>query len=372
MKKATFSALTVAFGLLVGGCTVVPGMHMDKTSAAAAGGPYQARSAQIEGVEVIPITPLLVEQMREADTRPAAAKDEQWVYRIGPQDVLRIMVWGHPDLSATMMTNVVQGAQTSTSQVSGRVVQANGELFMPLVGNIQAAGLTVPEFRSRLSNALAKFIKEPQVEVDVAGFRSQRVAMTGEVRTPGVVPLTDVPLRLSRALAQVGGATPAADLERVVLVRGDQRYEINAYAMLYEGDLRSDMLLRDGDLITVPDQQSRKVFVIGEVNSSRSQVMRRGHMSLTEVISDAGGASQFSAAANEVFVLRQGPDGKPLIYQIDARNPDALVLADSFKVRPRDVVFVNPTDIVRIGRTLSQFFPVTSGVANLQTLNNNF
>lgn len=372
MKKMKFSGLTVVLGLLLGGCTMIPGMHMDKTSADAASGPYQAKATQIEGVDVIALTPLLVEQMRESDTRPAAAREEPWVYRIGPQDVLRIMVWGHPDLSASMMSSVIQGAQTSTSQVTGRVVQANGELFMPLVGNIQAAGLTVPEFRARLSKALEKYIKEPQVEVDVAGFRSQRVAMNGEVRTPGLVPLTDVPLTLSRALAQAGGATAAADLERVVLTRGGQRFEINAYAMLYEGDFRQDTLLRDGDLITVPDQLSRKVFVIGEVNAAKSQVMRRGEMSLTEVLADAGGTNQFSAAANEVFVLRQGPQGKPLIYQINARNPDALVLADSFKVKPRDVVFVNPTDIVRFGRTLSQFFPVTSGVANLQSLNNNF
>ena len=90
--------------------------------------------------------------------------------------------------------------------------------------------------------------------------------------------------------------------------------------------------------------------------------MRRGNMTLTEVLSDAGGVSPFSGAANEVYVLRADGSGKPIVYLLDATQPQALVLAEKFPIKPRDVVFVNPTGPTMIGRFIGQFLPLIQSV----------
>lgn len=127
-------------------------------------------------------------------------------------------------------------------------------------------------------------------------------------------------------------------------------------------------MLRHGDQVTVPDRLARKVFVIGEVRQPRSQVMRRGRMSLTEVLADAGGPNPFSAAAGEVFVMRRGGDGRPKLYQLDASQPTALVLADRFIMAPRDLVFVNATGFTRVSRTIAQLFPVFQSIQTAATI----
>lgn len=248
-----------------------------------------------------------------------------------------------------------------------------GMVFVPLVGNIKAAGLTIGQFRENLKKALTEYIKNPQVELDVSSFRSQWVLMSGAVGTKGRVAITDVPLRLSDALAQAGATGPDAGLEDVIVTRGSQRISVDMYRVLYEGDQSKNMLLKHGDLVTVPDRKARKIFVAGDVGgvdsgNSRSLVMRLGRMSLTEAIMDAGGPNMLSAKLSEVYVIRDKGDGTPEVFQVDAKNPTAFVLADAFMLKPRDIVYVNPTEIAQIGRTLAQFFPTFSGVGAIRGL----
>ena len=290
------------------------------------------------------------------------------VYRLGPQDVLRIFVWGNPDLTPVVTTMTTGNVATTPA---GRTVSDRGDIFFPMVGNIKAAGLTVPEFRESLAKQLSKFIKDPQVEVDVSGFRSQKMFIAGEVKTPGVVPITDVTLRLADAIGLSGGFTPEADIHNAVLTRGKQSTQIDLDRMYYGGDTSANVILQSGDILSVPDRQFRKVFVLGElgtaagINQSRSYVMRRGRMSLSEVIADAGGLNPFSSAAGKVFLMRPDSNGEPIIYQLDASNPESLIMAEQFTVRPRDVVFVSPTDITEFGRFIGQFFPLTSATQSV-------
>ena len=285
------------------------------------------------------------------------------IYKLGPQDALRIFVWGNPDLSP-VVTTMTTGNVASTP--AGRTINDKGDLYFPFVGMIHAAGMTVHEFREALTKQLSKYIKDPQIEVDVSGFRSQKVFITGEVRSPGVMPISDVPLRITDAIGLAGGLTPEADLYNVVLTRGGVSAQINMDRIYYGGDTSANLILQNGDVLAIPDRQVRKIFVLGEVgnaagvNQSRSFVMRRGRMSLAEVLGDAGGLNPFSSAAGKVFLMRSDQNGEPLIYQLDAREPQSLILAEQFTMQPRDVVFVSPTDITELGRFVGQFFPLTS------------
>jgi len=365
-------AVLLAFSLSA--CTILPGMSARYAkSAVVIESPEEPAN---QSYTLVKVTPKLVKDMRQEELAlrkqpidlSAFSSPSSTVYRLGPQDVLRIFVWGNPDLTPVVTTMTTGNVATTPA---GRTVTDRGDIFFPMVGNIKAAGMTVPEFRESLAKQLSKFIKDPQVEVDVSGFRSQKMFIAGEVKTPGVVPITDVTLRLADAIGLSGGFTPEADIHNAVLTRGKQSAQIDLDRLYFGGDTSANVILQTGDILSVPDRQSRKVFVLGElgtaagINQSRSYVMRRGRMSLSEVIADAGGLNPFSSAAGKVFLMRPDSNGEPIIYQLDASNPQSLIMAEQFTVRPRDVVFVSPTDITEFGRFIGQFFPLTSATQSV-------
>lgn len=374
------SRILVAFlclGTLLNGCTLIPGMSSNMATKPYANQTLQ-KSSEASGnrtedakvdFDLYKISPTLLQELKEKERleRQAATKvfisqQASPVYRLGPQDSLRIFVWGNPDLSPVITTAT---ATNVASTPVGRTLNENGDLFFPLVGNIHAAGLTISQFRELLTQKLSKYIKDPQIDVDVAGFRSQKIFVTGEVKLPGIVPITDQPLRITDAIGLVGGLTTEADLYDVVLTRGKESIQINLDNLYFQGNTLSNILLQNGDVIAVPDRNARKVFLLGEVgtsagiNQSRSYVMRRGVVTLTEVLSDAGGVNPFSGAASKIYVVRTENE-KVQVYHLDGRDPTSLVLAENFKMNPRDIVFVSPTDVTEIGRFIAQLIPITS------------
>jgi polysaccharide export outer membrane protein len=365
--------------LLLNGCALFPGMYAS----------YSKPAEVIESVEepntvdykLLKVTPLLVRQLQEEvkaaefSIKGQLLKSDppSYPYRLGPQDAVSISVWGYDEFGSgtAINTNSVSFGGAGGSG-TGRTIDAQGNVFVPLVGEVKASGFTVNGFRRELQRSLSAYLKGPQVEVSVTAYRSQKVFIAGEVGRPGVVAITDQPLTLVNALSQTGGPTEAADFYNVALTRGSNRIKLNIDRLYFGGDTSINVLLKDGDVISVPDRMDRKVFILGEVgnsvgvNQARAYVMRRGKMSLTEVLSDAGGMNPFSSAASQVYVIRANPSMisptqaamNPIVYNLDASNPEALVLADQFPMQPRDVVFVNPTGPTVIGRFIGQFLPI--------------
>ena len=126
-------------------------------------------------------------------------------YKIGIGDKLSIVVWGLPKVFP----------QTNLSQdMSLRVVNTDGTIFFPYVGSIIAVGKTQVDLREELTSKLASFFNEPQLDVTIAKFESQRVYLLGEVTQPQKLPITETPLSLADALGLVKGLntnTSAAD-----------------------------------------------------------------------------------------------------------------------------------------------------------------
>src|SRR5690606_23026653 len=129
---------------------------------------------------------------------------------IGPGDVLSILVWDHPELSVASVP--VQGlAPAGTNFVqapAGFVVDHNGVVQFPFVGAIKLAGMTVLEARELLADELIRFIKRPDITLRVQAFRSQRIFVDGEVRTPGNQVIDDVPMTLLEGITRAGGLLP--------------------------------------------------------------------------------------------------------------------------------------------------------------------
>lgn len=346
----TRSALLLWLVVSVTGCAAAPGMHMQNRPVAA--GAFGSDAAA-DGISIIPITAeLLVEQKaRQPPVSLPMAGDEPGPYRVGPRDILTITVWDHPELT-------IPAGEFRSPEAAGHTVGEDGTLFYPYVGVMKVAGKTVPEVRDALTQRLSAYIESPQLDVRVAAYRSARVYVVGEVNTPSIQPITDIPLTIAEAINLSGGATANANLRRVTLSRDGEVIPIDLQELYSNGGTGHNLLLRHGDVLNVPDLNDSKVFVFGEVGRPSSVVMGRGRMTLAEALGEAGGVSQATANSGRIYVIRNGgEDAEPEIYHLNARSADALLLADRFELEPRDVVYVDAAGITRWNRFASQVLP---------------
>ena len=173
---------------------------------------------------------------------PAATKIETAIlnnandYKIGPEDLLDISVWKNPELSRTVP------------------VRPDGKVSLPLVNDIQAAGLTPTALRQQLIDRLSEFIPAPEVAVIVREVHSMKVAVVGSVKTPGRYELKSAATVLEMiALAQ--GFTDFAARDRVVVLRQEngetKRIPFN-YRKVAAGDEQANLVVQSGDVIVVP------------------------------------------------------------------------------------------------------------------------
>jgi polysaccharide biosynthesis/export protein len=355
-NRATGFFLVLASVLLASGCAA-PGMRMD-VSADGNSNPGGAASSDIaKRTDIYAITPKLVAQMNaqeDAEMKQArqalsvVSDSTPYEYVLGPEDVLRITVWNHPELTNPSGT---------ANELSGRIINADGTFFYPYVGNVQAAGRTVQQVRATLEKGLGGILKSPQVDVSVLQYRSQRVYVAGEVRNPSAVAITDVPVSVADAIAAAGGLGPEADLTHVTVTRGNRSFVVDLYGLYYDGEIARNVRLQNGDIVNVPDRHLNKIFVLGEMLRTGSLLMPRGRISLAEAISDSGGVNPLSANSGQIYVIRLGANNRIQVFHLNAETADALIVADRFDMRARDVLFVDAAHVVRFARVINNLIP---------------
>ncbi|MEN8170730.1 MAG: polysaccharide export protein [Pseudomonadota bacterium] len=334
---------------LLAGCSLSPGLFIQE------GQFEQVEAPEVEAspVSLIPITYETIKQQyqQRAALVPGRGVDisfDNYQYLVGPQDVLNIIVWEHPELT------IPAGGQRPVEH-DGNRVRADGTIFYPYVGVLSVVGKTTATIREELTKRLSRYIKKPQLDVRVVAFNSQKVHVAGAVMKPGSVPVTDIPLTLGDVVNAAGGINENADIQEVILTRDGRNISYNLLDLYYKGDLSQNILLQDKDIVYVPVNTMRKVFVMGEVSKPAAMPMQDGKLSLADVMATAG-IDQKSADPEQIFVLRQGVD-KPMAYQLDARQPGALILATAFELQPLDVVFVSTSGLSRWNRVMTQLMP---------------
>jgi polysaccharide export outer membrane protein len=168
----------------------------------------------------------------EAAARAAAAGE----YQIGPEDVLDISVWKNPELSRKVP------------------VRPDGRVSLPLINDIQAAGLTPSALREQLAQRLGEFVPSPEVSVIVQEVHSLKVSVMGAVKMPGRFELKS-PATVLECLALAQGFTEFANRDRIVVIRqnggADTRIPFN-YRKVSEGSDQENFFVRPGDIIVVP------------------------------------------------------------------------------------------------------------------------
>ncbi|MDR3447333.1 MULTISPECIES: hypothetical protein [unclassified Dyella] len=179
--------------------------------------------------------------------------------------------------------------------------------------------------------------------------------------------ITATPTTLSQALGVATINTEQADISGLVLSRDGHDYAINLDALNNSQRVMQDIYLKPGDRLFMPYNDRHEAYVLGDVNRPTALTFKTTDLTLTQALGRAGGLNPMTSKGKAVYVIRGVADlekTKGIVYQLDARSPDAFILADQFKVKPGDVVFVGPSSVTRWNRLLSQLLPVTSMISS--------
>jgi polysaccharide export outer membrane protein len=258
-----------------------------------------------------------------AFTLQASTSGQAELYVIGPDDVLAVNVWNERDVSGKFN------------------IEADGSLTFPLIGRVDAAGLTVraleDELRKRLS---AGYITNPQISVTVETYGSQRIFLVGEIRTPGMYSLRGK-MSLMEALARAGSTTPMAGGEAFVVRRTDRAGSGAAVlpdqagessqvirvdlAELHRGRLDQNVALTDGDTVFVP--RAETVYVSGYVKNPGAYPIQKDTTALQAVTLAGGVTDRGSTTRLKVIRVVDGEPRESRLNENDLARPgDTIVV----------------------------------------------
>jgi len=361
LARACAAVLAGSFALVLAGCA--PSIHFrshDRTGAD----------------EPAPPTEMITESLIAAERQQHREEVNQDLekllvpnpppYAIGNGDVLSIVVWDHPELAGNALNtgSITPDPSGANSAPPGFVVDHQGRIQFPLIGMVSVEGQTEEQARALLTTKLAKYLANPNVTLRVQSYRSKRVYIDGEVKSPGLQAINDIPMTLVEAINRSGGLLPSADQSRIVLERGQQRYRINLRDLVQKGINPGLVMLAPGDVVRVHSRDESKVFVSGEVLTPKALTMHDGRLTLNEALGESGGISPLSGDARQVYVVRKTAD-KTRVFQLDARVAGSLAMAESFELQPKDIVYVAATPLANWNRNLSLLIPgaLTSAVS---------
>jgi polysaccharide export outer membrane protein len=190
-------------------------------------------------------TPRAIPASVQPSLVPGALQASPRDYRIGPEDLIEIQVFGVDQLTRTVRVN------------------NRGQISLPLVGNLEVGGMTAQQAEALVVKRLAEsYLQDPQVSLFIKEYTSQRVTIEGAVNKPGVYPLRG-PTTLLQSLAVAGGQASLSDMTEVMLFRADTtgKRETLVYNVdrIRSGELQDPAVVND-DLIVVKRSQARVLF----------------------------------------------------------------------------------------------------------------
>jgi polysaccharide export outer membrane protein len=185
--------------------------------------------------------PPVPEKVEAPRTIPGTAVDPVGIpgidgktYVIGAEDVLFIKVWRENDFTGP------------------EAVRPDGKITLPLIGDVQAAGLTPERLAAQLTQALSQYINKPEITVTLAQVNSKKFSITGGVNRPGTYPLV-TPIKVSDALNLGGGFRDFANKKDIIIVRGDKRLHFNYNDWTKGKKLDQDIIVENGDTILIKE-----------------------------------------------------------------------------------------------------------------------
>jgi polysaccharide biosynthesis/export protein len=239
-------------------------------------------------------------------------------YRLGDGDIVRILVYDHPDL-------------TTTSRIT-----SGGMISIPLIGSVRIDGMTVSQVAREISKQLSDgYVVNPQVSVFVEEFRSKRAIILGQVVAPGTYEMTG-PTSLVELISKAGGLRPEAG-EHAVIKRksrspqeSEQQITINLRDLVERGDASLDIQIVEGDTVFI--SEAGIFYVTGEVNRPAAYRLEPD-TSVIKAITMAGGFTNL-ASKRRVQIIRQVDGAEQVLKKVPMNEKilpnDVIVVPESF------------------------------------------
>jgi polysaccharide export outer membrane protein len=240
-------------------------------------------------------------------------------------------------------------------------VSQDGVISLPLLGDIPVQGLTASALEEQLRKRYDKYVRNPQVGVQITDYRSQRISVIGAVRNPGIFQLTG-PKTLVDILAQAGGVADRAGRQVHIYRQGPegrQSFVIDLLALAGNPAL-VNMPVQAGDLINVP--QAGMFFVDGVVGRPGSYALDQPY-TLTRALAVAGGITTTLASTGDIAIFRRQDGGEPQKISVDWNQIIAGRAADP-TIEADDVIFVP----MSTGKYIVQRFIGTIGLPSVPAI----
>ncbi len=252
---------------------------------------------------------------------------------------------------------------TDTDDLDGVYkIDQEGMIDLPFIGKIKISNLTLNETQNLLIQVIQKFYKNPDLQINIEEFNSNKVYIVGAVRNQITIPLDQQPLTLIEAAIQANFNPSAGDKlfgTSGLLRREGEVYKINLTNAFKNKDEKENFYLKKNDVVFI-DKNSNYIHVFGEVTNPGTYYPDLNY-SLTELISSVG-INQLTANAKKVFVIREKFDEflEVNVFQLDIRNPVNLIAGKKFKIKKGDIIFIPPSEITKWNRTISLLIPQTN------------
>jgi len=361
------AAVLALFGLA--GCSQLPGIGPSRSDINAA-----ATAKDGPRFGLIDVDTRVVGVMER--WKPATLKerfgDQRPVGRqlIGAGDALQITIWeasGGGLFSAPVTDRAGPGARTAS--IPEQVVGRDGTITVPYVDRrVVALGRTPQEVEAAIVEGLTGKAIQPQALVTLTRNVSNTATVIGEVTQGARVPLSPGGDRLLEVLAQSGGVrAPTYDISLALLRRG--RVERVSMTSVLANPRENNIYIMPGDVITAT-RDPQTFTAVGATNRNAVVPFEAAQLSLEEAIAKAGGLIDQRSDPEGVFIIRYEPQGQfnefgftapgpdlggqvPVVYRVNMRDPQALLMARRFPIRSKDILYVSNAPISELNKVLS-------------------
>lgn len=390
MKKAKFLAQmagSTCFALTLCACAIMPASGPSSRGIKNAAG----RPADGSGIQVIDVTDAVTRQILASDHKAQFSQDLGEGRAIGSilgkGDVLDIAIWEAPPAvlfglatgSDSPLTSA--GSTARAGALPEQMIDSDGQISIPFVGSIQAAGRTPQGISREIASRLAGKAHQPQAIVRLVRNAAANVTVVGDVVGSARVPLTAKGERVLDALASVGGVKQSVNKTLLQITRGQKVVSMPLETVIR--DPRQNVFLQPDDVMTVLFQPF-SFIALGATGRNEEIPIEATGVTLAQGLGRVAGIQDSRANVKGVFLFRledpgalspemranarTTPDGKvPVIYRFDMKDPATFFVAQSFPIRDKDVLYVSNAPLADFQKFVNVIYSTLLPVATTAT-----
>lgn len=357
LRLTKIIAISVSVSLL-SACAFAPGMRVGDLPPSGKIVTDKGLNVQVEAITAHNL-PMVNADNISAEVLSLFAQKSYPIYLLAPGDVLGINLWANPEITPTA---------TSSTTAGGFTIDQAGYLTFPLIGRVHVAGQSLEAFSTQLQNRLSTYLKHPDAQVTVLLYAGRKFYVDGAVKVPGQYSISNQPQTLYSALASAGGVSEVGDINNILLIRNGKSYHIGLLDLQRSQMSPEKLFLKEGDSVHVYAKENKKIYLLGEAGIPNTLLIPEQGMSLANVIGEGRGLASFSADPARVYVLRNDQTNNLTnIYQVDLSTIANFALADRFKMKSNDIVYIDASGLARWNRVLSLLLPSAQGVTSLSS-----